>query len=172
MNISTNQPPSQIPNYGNYQPDQELIRLRRRVSDLVRLGAATPETYIQTVLQLFQEVERRRQACMSEADDYLRKHHALVAQAHGFSSMSSILFSIINGFATLEERRLQEMTDRAKERAENGPAPTQTAAPPAPAPAPAPVETAAAPTPAPAPPIETPKAVKSTNKPGGKRKKP
>jgi hypothetical protein len=152
----------EIPNYTNYQPQEELVRLRKRVSDLMRLGAATPETFVQTVMQLFQEGERRRQGCMTEAEDHLRKYHALIAQAHGFSAMSSVLYSVINGFATLEERRIQEMEDRAKERAENGP-------PAAADPPPAPIAVA--------PPA--PQEVKVEAKPpgnhkpsGGKRKKP
>lgn len=163
--MNMQQPPParmEIPNYGNYQPDQELLRLRRRIGDLMRLGVATPDTYFQTVMQLFQEAERRRQTCMNEAEDHLRKHHALVAQAHGFSAVSSILYSIINGFASLEERRLQEMADRAKEKAENGPVETKEAPPPPPV-----TETPKAP-PAPA---ETKVEVKTNHKSGGKRKK-
>ncbi len=119
--MNTPQPRMEIPNYTNYQPNEELIRLRRRIGDLMRLGAATPETYLQTVMQLFQEGERRRQSCLTEAEDHLRKHAALVAQAHGYSAMTSILYSIINGFATLEEKRLQEMAEREKEKQDNGP---------------------------------------------------
>lgn len=110
-----------IPNYTNYQPNEELVRLRKRVSDLLRLGAATPETFAQTMMQLWSEGERRRQTCMQEAEDHLRKYHALVAQAHGFAAQSSILYSVINGYATLEERRVQEMIDREKEKAEHAP---------------------------------------------------
>ena len=109
------QPRMDIPNYTNYQPGEELVRLRKRVNDLLKLGAATPETFAQTMMQLWQEGERRRQACMQEADEHLRKYHALVAQAHGFAAQSSILYSVINGYATLEERRVQEMIEREKE---------------------------------------------------------
>lgn len=160
--MNTPQPKMEIPNYGNYQPDVELSRLRKRMSDLLRLNAATPETYLQTVMQLFQEGERRRQACLTEAEDHLRKHHALVAQAHGFSSMTSVLYSIINGFATLEEKRLQEMADRAKEQSENAPPP----APPAPVQAAPPKDQANEG-------ARAPEAKPANGKPsGGKRRKP
>jgi hypothetical protein len=108
----------QTPNYSNYHPEQELVKLRRRVAEMLKLGAATPETYLQTIMQLFQEAERRRQICMGEAEDCLRKHQALVAQAHGFSSMSSILYNIVNGYVTLEEKRILETAEREKEQAE------------------------------------------------------
>lgn len=110
--------PVQIPNYTNYQPDQEAFRLRKRLTDLLRLGAATPETFQQTLMQLWNENERRRQSCMQEAEDHLRKYHQLVAQAHAFSAQSSIAFNVINGYVIIEERRIQEEAERAKERAE------------------------------------------------------
>ena len=105
----------QTPNYANYQPNEELIRLRRRVTDLLKLGAATPETFAQSILQIWQETERHRQSSMEQAEDHLRKYHALVAQAQGFAMQSSILYSVINGYATIEERKAQELADRAAE---------------------------------------------------------
>ena len=108
-----------IPNYTNYQPNEEIVRLRKRVNDLLRLGAATPETFAQTLMQIWLEGERRRQSCMSEAEDHLRKYHAMVAQAHGFAAQSSILYSVINGYATIEERRVLELAEQAKEKAEH-----------------------------------------------------
>jgi hypothetical protein len=108
----------QTPNYTNYHPEKELLKLRQRVGEMLKLGAATPETYLQTIMQLFQEAERRRQMCMGEAEDCLRKHQALVAQAHGFSAMSSILYNIVNGYVTLEERRLLETAQRDSDQAE------------------------------------------------------
>lgn len=149
------------PNYSNYQPDQELLRLRKRVTDLVRLGAATPETYVQTVMQLSQEGERRRQSCMAEAEDHLRKYHALTAQAHGFAALSSMLFAIINGFATLEERRLVEMAEREKEKAENGPPPSPVVVQPDPPKEPAKVQAR-----------EGARSSGKTKPSGGKRRKP
>lgn len=129
--------PHAPPNYSNYQPDQELQRLRKRVSDLMRMNSLTPETFQQMVFQLFQESERRRQTCLQEAEEHLRKYHALLSQAGAFSAQGSILFAVVNGFATLEERRIQEMADRAKEK-------EATQAPPPPPP---PHETAAPATP-------------------------
>lgn len=117
--MNTPQARIDIPNYTNYQPNEELVRLRKRVNDLLQLGAATPETFAQTMMQLWQEGERRRQSCIAEAEDHLRKYHAMVAQAHGFAAQSSILYSVINGYATIEERKAQELAERAKEQAEN-----------------------------------------------------
>lgn len=117
--MNTPQARIDIPNYTNYQPNEELVRLRKRVNDLLQLGAATPETFAQTMMQLWQEGERRRQSCIAEAEDHLRKYHAMIAQAHGFAAQSSILYSVINGYATIEERRILELAEREKEKAEN-----------------------------------------------------
>jgi hypothetical protein len=117
--ISPLQPPQpNVTTHTTYQPEQDLLRLRRRLGDLLRLGGMTPETFQQTILQLWQEVEKRRQSCLHEAEDYMRKYQASLAQAGAFSAQSSILFAIINGFVTLEERRIQETADRAREAAE------------------------------------------------------
>ena len=106
-----------IPNHTNYQPEAEMVRLRRRLGDLLRLGAATPDTFQMAVQQMWQETEKRRQSCLQEAEDHLRKYHAMVAQAHGFSSMASILYSVIDGYVNLEERRIQEAVARATDEA-------------------------------------------------------
>ena len=129
-NAPQTQPQTQ--NYSNYQPNEELLRLRKRVTDLLKLGAATPETFAQSILQIWQETERHRQSSMEQAEDHLRKYHALVAQAQGFAMQSSILYSVINGYATIEERKAQEMADREAERRVNEaetPAPPQTQEP-------------------------------------------
>jgi hypothetical protein len=100
----------------NYQPDQELFKLRKRLMDLIRLGAATPDTFQQALMQIWQETERRRIACLSEAEEHLRKYHALVSQAHAFTSQGSIAYAVIDGYVQLEEKRLREMSERAAEK--------------------------------------------------------
>ena len=164
--IHAPQPRADMPNLANYQPDQELLRLRRRIGDLMRMNALTPETFQQAVMQLFQESERRRQTCLQEAEDHLRKYHALLSQAGAFAAQGSILFAVINGFATLEERRLQEMADREREKAQQ-----EAAAPPAaPAPAPAPEPAPANGTPT-AQPAQEATGTPATKTSGGRRKK-
>jgi hypothetical protein len=82
------------------------------------MGALTPDTFQQAIFQLFQESERRRMSCLQEAEDHLRKYHALLSQAGAFAAQGSILFAVINGFASLEEKRVEETAVRAKEQAE------------------------------------------------------
>lgn len=117
MNTPMSMP--QGPGVQGYHPEQEILKLRKRLADLFRMGAATPETLQQALMQIWQETERRRQSCLSEAEDHLRKYHALLSQAHAFSSISSIAYSVINGYVQLEERRIQELADRERERQQN-----------------------------------------------------
>jgi hypothetical protein len=162
-----NTPPIQHPGVGQqpYQPEQEAIKLRQRLNDLFRLGAATPETLQQAFMQVWQETERRRQSCLSEADDHLRKYQALLAQSGAFSAIGSIAYAVINGYVQLEEKRLQEKIERDKERLGAPPPPpvvhtppqhprppvTTPPAPPVPTPPPRPPVAAAPPPPAPPP---------------------
>lgn len=111
------EPRYESPNYSNYQPEQEQLRLRKRLNDLLKLGAATPETFQQTILQIFAEAERQRQACMTAAEEHLRKYHQYNSQAAAFSMFSSISYSVINGYVVLEEKRAAEMAARAQEKA-------------------------------------------------------
>ena len=102
----------------NYQPEQELFKLRRKLSDLIRMGAATPETFMQALMQIFQETDKRRISCLAEAEDHLRKYQALLSQAHAFTAQSSIAFAVIDGYVKIEERRAQELAERAQEKAQ------------------------------------------------------
>jgi len=104
-------------NYTNYQPDQEMHRLRMRVGELLRLGALTPDTFQQTIMQIWQEGERRRQMCLQEAEEHLRRYHASISQASAFGAQSSILYSVVNGYVVLEERKNVELAERALEKA-------------------------------------------------------
>jgi hypothetical protein len=94
----------------------EILRLRKRVTDLLNLGYMTPEsagTYEQTLLQIHQESERRKQQLMHQAATLRRQADAAEAQGHAFSAMASILYSIVNGFYEAGRKRLQE--DEARE---------------------------------------------------------
>jgi len=98
---------------------QDLLKLRKRVQDLKALGYMTPEsagTYEQTVLQTWQEADRRRQTLLSQAETLRRQSAAAEAQAGAFATMASILYSIVNGFVEAGEKRLREEAERTAER--------------------------------------------------------
>lgn len=98
---------------------EELLKLRKRLLDFQRLGVMDPEafmTYQQTILQLWQEAERRRQACMAQVEGLKRQAAAAESQAHAFSSMSSIFYAVVNGYVEIEEKRFREEAERQAER--------------------------------------------------------
>lgn len=89
----------------------ELIRLRQRFLDLQKLGALTPESFgmfQQSFMEVYQEAEKRRQACLAQADELRRKASAAESQSHAYSTISSILYSIVDGHIGIEQKRLVE----------------------------------------------------------------
>lgn len=110
----------------NSAVDTEIIfKIRKRLNDLLSKGLVNPDAfgmYQQTILQLHQECERRRQTCLGQAETLKRQAAAAESQSHAFSAMASIIFSVVNGYADLEERRLREEAERAAERAKIEPA--------------------------------------------------
>jgi len=106
----------------NPNAQNDLIRLRTRLLDLQRSQKLNPESfalYQQTILQLHQETESRKQSCFSQAQTLRTQAAAIESQGHAFSSMASILFSVVNGYVLLEEKRIAEEIEREKERLEN-----------------------------------------------------
>jgi hypothetical protein len=98
---------------------EEILKLRKRVHDLTALGYMTREsagTYEQTILQTWQEADRRRQTLMGQAETLRRQAAAAEAQAGAYTTMASILYNIVNKFVEAGQKRLQEETERKAER--------------------------------------------------------
>lgn len=111
---------------------ESLVKLRQKVSDLQRISPMDPSafgTYQQTVLQIWKESESRRQTCLAQARDHMKKAEAAQAQAGAFSVMSSIMYSVVNGFVQAEEKRVREEQERALEAAEHEKEPAPPSAP-------------------------------------------
>ena len=101
-------------------PAEEIVRLRRRVKDLLELGYMTEGaagTYEQTILQVWQEADRGRLNCLQQAETLKRQAAAAEAQAGAFTMMSSILYNVVNGFVEAGNRRLREDQEREAETA-------------------------------------------------------
>lgn len=108
-------------NMENQNPQNDLVSLRLRLLDLQRVQSLTPESfglYQQTILQLHQECERRKQSCFAQAEQLRKQAAGAESQGHAFSAMGSIVYSVVNGYIALEEKRIQEEQDRAREREE------------------------------------------------------
>jgi hypothetical protein len=103
----------------NMTPQEDLIRLRTRLLDLQKTGLLNPDnfgTYQQTILQIWQESERRRASCLQQAATLRQQAAAAEAQSHAFSVIGSIIYSVVNGYIELEERRAREEQERALEK--------------------------------------------------------
>jgi hypothetical protein len=101
-------------------PSEEILRLRRRVKDLLGLGYMTEEsggTYEQTILQVWQEADRGRVNCLQQAETLKRQAAAAEAQAGAFTMMSSILYNVVNGFVEAGNKRVREDAERQAEMA-------------------------------------------------------
>lgn len=104
-----------------------LVKLRTRMNDLLRMGILTPDgagMYQQTVLQLLQEFDRRKATCLEQAEHFRRQAAAADAQAAAFGVCGSVLFSVVNGYINLEEKRIiEEQEAKARETSTEEPTP-------------------------------------------------
>ena len=109
-------------------PPDDFTRLRLRLLDLQKTGMLDPRsfgTYQQTIFQVLQETVRRKESCFAQAATLRQQAAAAEAQGHAFSTMGSILHSVVNGYVDLEDRRVAEELGRQAVR--DGTAPTHSA---------------------------------------------
>jgi len=95
-----------------------LMQLRQKLAEFQQLGIITPEsfgTYQQTVLQVWQEAERRRVSCLTQAESLRAQAQAAEYQASAFGTIASILYAVINGHVEAEQRRIRELQERDRE---------------------------------------------------------
>ena len=96
----------------------DLVNLRKRVSDAVRLGVvddANKEIYEATLIQILNESERQRIRCSNLVEEFKRKAAQAEAQASAYSQVSSIIYNVINGYVLLAEKANQEEEEHNKE---------------------------------------------------------
>jgi len=101
-------------------PQEDLLRLRKRLIDLQRTGMFGPEgfaTYQQTILQVWQEAEKYRNTLLEQAQTLRAQSMQAEAQSHAFSIIGSILYSVINGYVEIENKRLAEEQERLRQKA-------------------------------------------------------
>lgn len=100
---------------------EDLIKLRKRVSDALSLGVVddtAKDLYEATLIQVMNEAEKQRQACVARAEDMRRQAAIADGQSHAFSQVSSIVYSVINGFVFAAEKQKREEQEFAAESAE------------------------------------------------------
>ena len=96
--------------------NDDLIKIRSSVADLLNRGAITPlskDLYEGTLVQLLNDAERNRQSCMSQADNLKRQSIMLEGQASAFAAISSMVVAVLNGFV-LQALKNDEETAQVK----------------------------------------------------------
>lgn len=97
---------------------EDLVKLRKRMVDALGAGVVTAEskdTFEATLIQIMNEAERQRQACVARAEDLRRQAAIADGQSHAFTQVSSIVYSVINGYVTIAEKQRAEELERAAE---------------------------------------------------------
>jgi hypothetical protein len=102
---------------------EEIQKLRKRVSDAVEKGVVNNngKDFLEaTLIQIMNDAEKNRQNCVQQAENLRRQASIMDGQAGAFASVSSIVYSVINGFVVLaekeeEERKLAEQEKGAGE---------------------------------------------------------
>lgn len=97
---------------------EDIIKLRKRVADAVGRGLVSVEDkdFLEgTLLQIMNDAERNRQNCVTQAENLRRQAAVADGQAGAFASTVSIVYNVLNGFVTADEKNEAE---RAKDEAE------------------------------------------------------
>jgi hypothetical protein len=97
---------------------ESIIKLRNRVQDAVKKGLVEDsgkEFFEATLIQVMNEAEKNRNNCLAQAENLRKQASVFDGQAAAFGSVSSIVFSVINGYVTVVER---DEAERAAQEAE------------------------------------------------------
>jgi len=94
---------------------EDILKLRARFADALSVGAidGSKETVEAMLIQIMNEAEKNRQGCATQAENIRKQISVLDGQAAAFSSVTSIVYNVLNGFVRVAERNRQE-EDRTK----------------------------------------------------------
>lgn len=96
----------------------DLVKLRKRMLDALNLGVVDPSVkdfYEATLIQIMNESERQRQACVTRAEELRRQAAVADGQANAFIQVSSIVYNVLNSYILVEEKSKREELERAAE---------------------------------------------------------
>lgn len=100
---------------------EDLVKLRKRILDAMSfdlVNSDSKELYEATLIQIMNEAERQRQACVARAEELRRQAGVADGQANAFTQMGSIIYNVLNGYVMAAERQKREEAERAAEMAE------------------------------------------------------
>jgi hypothetical protein len=98
---------------------EEIQKLRKKVADAVAIGVVNDEgkeIYEATLIQILNEAEMHRQRNVSQIENLKKQISTLEGQINGFTMVSSIIQSILNGYITIANRAKREEEERAAEK--------------------------------------------------------
>jgi len=99
----------------------DLLKLRKRLIDAISIGLIDPsqkDFFEASLIQMMNDAEKNRQNCLTTAENLKKQAAIAEGQAQAFSSMSSIIYNVINALILQNERNKIDEDRRAQELAE------------------------------------------------------
>lgn len=99
----------------------DLLKLRKRLIDAISVGLIEPgqkDFFEASLIQMMNDAEKNRQNCLTTAENLKKQAAIAEGQAQAFSSMSSIIYNVINALILQNERNKADEERRAQEVAE------------------------------------------------------
>jgi len=98
---------------------EDVLKLRKRIIDAVQTGIVNKDgkDFLEAALiQIMNEAEKNRQNCTIQAENLRKQASVMDGQAGAFNSVISIVYNVIHGFVSAEERAQEERTRQEEER--------------------------------------------------------
>ena len=89
---------------------EDILKLRIRFAEALSAGVldASKETLEAILIQIMNDAEKNRQSCATQAENLRKQISAIDGQAAAFSSVTSIVYNVLNGFIRVGERNKEE----------------------------------------------------------------
>ena len=99
----------------------DLVKLRKRLTDAIAIGLIDPsqkDFFEASLIQMMNDAEKSKQNCLVTAENLKKQAAIAEGQAQAFSSMSSIIYNVINALIVQTERNKLDEARRVQELAE------------------------------------------------------
>jgi len=96
----------------------DLVKLRKRLMDAIAVGLIDPsqkDFFEASLIQMMNDAEKNKQNCLTTAENLKKQAAIAEGQAQAFSSMSSIIYNVINALIIQGERSKLDEERRAQE---------------------------------------------------------
>lgn len=96
----------------------DLVKLRKRLTDAISVGLVDPshkDFFEASLIQIMNDAEKNKQNCLTTAENLKRQAAVAEGQAQAFSSMSSIIYNVINALIVQTERNKLDEARRFQE---------------------------------------------------------